>query len=104
MEPYRTTKGQAPPHPPLVEVEGEEHAEVEEILDSRVHYGTLQYLVKWLEFPVTDNKLLKADEPGTVEEYVTDFHEKYPKKPSPDNLHREKRRRHEKKKKLINCG
>lgn len=80
-------------------MEGEEHAEVEEILDSRVHYGNLQYLVKWLGFPVTDNDWLKAEELGTAEEYVTDFHEKYPKKPSPDNLHREKRRRREKSKK-----
>lgn len=96
LKPYRTTKGRAPSLPPLIEVEGEEHAEVEEILDSRVHYGNLQYLVKWLGFPVTDNEWLKAEELGTAEEYVTDFHEKYPKKPSPDNLHREKRRRREK--------
>ena len=99
LELYRTTEGRAPPSPPLVEVEGEEHAEVEEILDSRVHYGTLQYLVKWLGFPVTDNEWLKADELSKAEEYITDFHEKYPKKPSPDNLHREKRRRREKRKK-----
>ena len=98
FEPYRTTKGRAPSPPPLIEVEGEEHAEVEEILDSRMHYGTLQYLVKWLEFPVTDNEWLKAEDLGTADEYVTDFHEKYPKKPSPDNLHREKRRRREKRK------
>ncbi len=99
LEPYRTTEGRAPSFPPLVEVEGEEHAEVEEILDSRVHYGNLQYLVKWLGFPVTDNEWLIAEELGTVEEYVTDFHEKYPNKPSPDNLHGEKRRRREKRKK-----
>lgn len=87
LEPYRTTEGQAPSPPPLIEVEGEKHAEVEEILDSKMHYGTLQYLVKWLGFPVTGNKWLKAEDLGTAEEYVTDFHKKYPKKPSPDNLH-----------------
>ncbi len=99
LEPYRTMKGQTSSPPPLVEVEGEEHCEVEEILDSRMHYGTLQYLVKWLRFPVTDNEWLKAEELGTTKEYVIDFHEKYPKKPSPDVLHREKRRRREKGKK-----
>ena len=99
LEPYRTMEGRTSSPPPLVEVEGEEHAEVEEILDIRMHYGTLQYLVKWLGFPVTDNEWLKAEDLGTAEEYVTDFHEKYPKKPSPDNLHREKRRRCEKGKK-----
>ncbi len=80
-------------------MEGEDHAEVEEILDNRIHYSTLQYLVKWLGFPVSDNKWLKAEDLSTLDEYVTDFYEKYSKKPSPDNLHREKRRRHEKEKK-----
>lgn len=98
LEFYRTTEGRAPSPPSLIEVEDEEHAEVEEILDSRVYYGNVQYLIKWLGFPIIDNKWLKAEELGTAEEYVTDFYKKYPKKPSPDNLYREKRQRRKKRK------
>ncbi len=99
LEPYRTMEGRTSSSPPLVKVKGKEHAEVVEILDSRMHYGTLQYLVKWLRFPVTEKESMKAEDLGKAVEYVTDFHEKYPKKLSSDNLHREKRRRHEKGKK-----
>ena len=99
LELYCTTEGWASSRPPLIELEDEEHAEVEEIFDSRVHYGNLQYLVKWLGFPFTDNEWLKAEELGTAEEYVTDFHKKYLKKPSSDNLYWEKQRRRKKGKK-----
>lgn len=68
-------------------MEGEEHAEVEEILDSRMYYGKLQYLVKWLGFPIMDNEWLKVEDLDTAEEYITDFYNKYPKKALPDNLH-----------------
>ncbi len=68
LEPYRTIEERTPSSPLLVEVEGEEHAEVEEILDNRIHYGTLQYLVKGFGFPVTDNEWLKAEGLGTAEE------------------------------------
>ena len=36
----------APPPPPII-VDGEEEWEVATILDSRLHYNRLQYLVKW---------------------------------------------------------
>ena len=36
--------------PPPVEIEGEFEYEVEQILDSRLYQGKLQYLVKWLGY------------------------------------------------------
>ena len=39
--------GQVSPAPPAVIVDSEEEWEVETILDSRLHYNCLQYLVKW---------------------------------------------------------
>ncbi len=42
--------------PPLPEIiEDEEHYEVEEILDSRLYCGKLQYLVKWKGFGYEEN-------------------------------------------------
>ena len=35
-----------------MEVEGETEYEVDEILDSRLHYRKLQYLVKWTGYDV----------------------------------------------------
>ena len=50
LEPYHTVEGRAPLPPPLIEVDGEDLAEIEEVLDSCMHYGKLQYLVKWLGY------------------------------------------------------
>ena len=56
LEPYHTIEGRAPAPQPLIEVDGEDQAEIEEILNSRVDYSKLQYLVKWLSYTVTDNE------------------------------------------------
>ena len=93
LEPYHTIEGRAPPPPPMIEIDGEDQAEIEEVLASRMHYGKLQYLVKWLGYSVTDNEWIPVDELGAAEDYVAGFHRKYPLKPSPENLHREKRHR-----------
>ena len=90
LEPYHTIEGRAPAPPPLIEVHGEDQAEIEGILDSGVHYGKLQYLVKWLGYAVTDNEWVLTDDLGSAEEYMGDFHLKYPSKPSPEHMHREK--------------
>ena len=46
LEPYQTVERRAPLPPPLIEVDGEEQAEIKEILNSYIHYKKLQYLVK----------------------------------------------------------
>ena len=86
-------EGRAIPTPPLIKVDGEDQAEIEQIFDSRMYYGKLQYLVKWLGYPITDNEWLPAQDMGAAGEYIEEFHEKYPAKPSPQNFHREKRLR-----------
>ena len=46
LEPYTgTNEPNNPPSPPI-EVEKQEEYKVEEILDRRIHYNKLQYLVK----------------------------------------------------------
>ena len=92
LEPYRTVKGREPEPPPFIDVDGEDQAEIEEVLDSKMHYGKLMYLVKWLGYPVTDNEWIAASDMAEANEYVAEFHSKYPRKPSPENQHREKRR------------
>ncbi|KAG9225531.1 hypothetical protein CCMSSC00406_0003034 [Pleurotus cornucopiae] len=42
-----TIPGQKTPPPPLVQIQGENEYEVENILDSRLRQGRLEYLVKW---------------------------------------------------------
>ena len=92
LKPYRTVKGRKPGPPLFINVDGEDQAEIEEILDSKMHYRKLMYLVKWLGYPVTDNEWIAASDRAEANEYVAEFYLKYPRKPLPENLHREKRR------------
>ena len=46
LEPYHTIKGQAPAPSTLIEVDREDQAEIEEILNSRMHYRKLQCFFK----------------------------------------------------------
>ena len=48
-------EGTVPPPPPI-EVDGKEEYEVKKILDSRVRHRKLQYLIKWLRYPDSDNE------------------------------------------------
>ncbi|KNZ75366.1 hypothetical protein J132_03497, partial [Termitomyces sp. J132] len=47
--------GQRPSRPPPVKVEDKYHYEVDEILDSWVVRGRLQYLVRWKGYGPEDN-------------------------------------------------
>ncbi|KAG0363633.1 hypothetical protein BGX24_004858, partial [Mortierella sp. AD032] len=42
--------GRILPPPPSVEIEGHDEYEVESLLDSRIRYRKLEYLVKWLGY------------------------------------------------------
>ena len=44
----------APPPPPIL-IDGEQEYEVEEVLDSRMRYNRLEYLVKWKGYSVSEN-------------------------------------------------
>jgi hypothetical protein len=72
--------GQILPPPLPVVVDGEEEWFVDEILDSRVRRGRLQYLVKW------KGDYTPTWEPEEFLEDVTavdEFHQQYPDKPRP---------------------
>ena len=46
--------GQVIPLPPPVEIDGEEEWEVEEVLDAKIRYRKLQYLIKWTGYDIPD--------------------------------------------------
>ena len=90
QEPYTGTN--EPNNPPLspIEVERQEEYEVEEILDSRIHYNKLQYLVKWMGYPHLDNQWLPKDDVARSQDLVGLFHKIYPNKPDESNIKKTK--------------
>ena len=74
-------EGNVPPPPPI-NVEGEDEYEVEEILDSRSHYGKLQYFVKWMGYPHSENQWLSEEDVAGSKDLVDLFHRLYPEKPT----------------------
>ena len=72
-----------PPEPALLEVEGEEEYEVEEVLDSR-RYGRwkkLQYLVHWKGWGPEHNSWEAAEDLVHAPDAVCDFYAKFPNAP-----------------------
>src|SRR5271170_2452300 len=51
LDPDDPVPGQVTPTPPPVVIDGEDHWNVEEILDSRWNYRKLQYRVAWEGYP-----------------------------------------------------
>src|SRR5436853_2932882 len=76
--------GQVPPPAPPVLVDGEEEWEVEDILDSRLHYRQLQYLVRWVGYDAptwqTPSDLAHSSD------LVREFHRLWPDRPRPATL------------------
>jgi len=74
----------AQPPPPII-VEGEPEYELEQIIDSRLHYGKLQYRAKWTGYPPEHDKVLYPykdfENPSIAKQQ---FHQKYPRKPALD--------------------
>ena len=54
LTPYNANKmeGRVQPPPPPVVVDGDEEYKIEKIVSSCKHYGTVQYLVKWVGYPL----------------------------------------------------
>ena len=80
--------------PPPIIVEGKDEYKVEKILDSQIHRGKLQYLVKWLGY--THNKdqwIIKSNVAGSSE-LTKMFHKIYLQKPtSKDESSQQERKR-----------
>jgi len=67
---------------PVISKEDIEY-EVEEILDSKFIRKSLFYLVKWKGYPISDNSWEPLSHLTNAQELISQFHSKYPQKPSP---------------------
>jgi len=80
----RFSSQRAQPPPPII-IEEEPEYELEQIIDSRLHYGKLQSWAKWTGYPPEHDKLWYPCEDfenaGIAKQQ---FHQKYPTKPSLD--------------------
>ena len=90
LEPYHknTMEGRIPPPPPPIgEItdEGDEREwEVEGILDSRLYYRKLQYLVTWKGFLKKDDSWEPAEGVKHCQALIRQFHHDHPFRPGPE--------------------
>jgi hypothetical protein len=85
LEPTRRREGEELPQPSTAEVEGEIETEIETILDSRVRWNRLEYLVKWVGWSDAHNEYLPASGLSHASERVRQFHETHPNCAGPDD-------------------
>jgi len=72
------------PPPPII-IQGEPEYELEQIIDSRLHYGKLQYRAKWTGYPPEHDKVgYPYEDFENASIAKQQFHHKYPRKPSLD--------------------
>ena len=72
-----------PPPPPII-VDNQEEYEVAEVLDSRLHRGKLQFLVKWVGY--TEATWQPESDLGNAQEAVADFYRLHPGAPRKAHL------------------
>ena len=73
--------GQRVTPPEAVEVEGTPEYEVEQVLDSRLKRGKLEYLVKWSGYTDDHNTWEPKSNLGNSKESINDFHKLNPSAP-----------------------
>jgi len=74
--------------PPPLQIEGEDEYELNEIIDSRLHYNKLQYRAKWKGYsPEHDKVWYPTENFNNAEHTVQRFHRRYPRKPRVDTRH-----------------
>jgi hypothetical protein len=78
----RSLHPQPTPPPPVV-VDNQQEYEAEEILDSRLFRHSLQYLVKWKGYHITESTWEPASNLKNSPSLVRSFHIQYPTKPGP---------------------
>ena len=77
--PYKTpTPGQMVTPPEPIEIEGEPKYKVEEVLNSRLKRGKLEYLVKWSGYTEDHNIWESEDNCKNSRNLIEDFHKKNP--------------------------
>lgn len=67
-----------PPPPPPDLVAGVEEQEIEEIVDSHLHRGHLEYLMQWKGFPHEEHKWKMSAKLCHAKEAIVDFHHLHP--------------------------
>ena len=85
LEPYEGSNRTEEAPPPVL-VDEEEEYEVDQVLDSRLHFRHLQYLVKWKGYSDAKNSWLPEGELGNAAELTEEFHRRYPAKPRPGGV------------------
>jgi len=88
LKPYNETMAHGPNYsrpPPEIIGDKEEHYEVEKILQSRLtpNKKGIQYLVKWLGYPSSENSWEPTANLKNSPDLVAMFHKCYPKMPRP---------------------
>ena len=88
LTPYHanTIPGRTQPPPPPIIVDGFEEFEVEEILDSRIHYNKLQYFVDWKGYKSDERTWEPAECLNNAKDAINRFHTRYPLRPSPKDV------------------
>ncbi|KAL5524999.1 hypothetical protein ACEPAF_8868 [Sanghuangporus sanghuang] len=79
VQPFFESQKKPPPPPPVIIDEQEEY-EVEEILDSRLHRGKLQFLVKWVGYEEATWQP-ESDVKDNAQESIQEFYRKHPGAP-----------------------
>jgi len=90
LEPYQDNQfpSQIKELTPSIQIEGEDEYELNEIIDSRLHYNKLQYRAKWKGYlPEHDKVWYRAENFNNAEHTVQRFHQHYPRKPGVDTRH-----------------
>ena len=90
LEPYKgnTLPGHTQPAPLPIVVEGELEYVVDRILDSKIDRGKLKYYINWEGYPPEDRTWEPTSHLENAKEAVTQFHSRYPNRPSPADLPR----------------
>jgi hypothetical protein len=96
LEPYTVNPfvGRVQEAPPPMEVEGEQEWEVKEVLDSKIVRGKLLYYVDWEGFGPQDRTWELIEHVQHASELITDYHRRYPTRPSPTSPQIRPTRRH----------
>ena len=90
LKPYQDNQfpSQIKEPPPPIQIEGEDEYELDEIIDSRLHYNQLQYRAKWKGYsPEHDKVWYPAVNFNNAEHTVQRFHRRYPRKSGVDPRH-----------------
>jgi len=84
--PLQSESQQKPSPPPLVPIDQEPEYEVEEIIDSKLAWGKLRYLVQWKGY---DSHKWTWEPPSNLKnasDAIQDFHRSHPSAPRPINF------------------